>query len=123
MSSKEKPKKIGILGTDGKMYNFLLKFDKQGDLRKEQRFIEFANLCNKMLEQDKQASLRGLHLRTYSITPLSKCAGLIEWIQNTSTMKTLVTDHWKRNSIKGDMSEIKKMAQQQNKGETHTQIW
>ena len=49
MLSKEKPKKIGILGTDKRVYNFLLKCDKYGDLRKEQRFIEFANLCNKML--------------------------------------------------------------------------
>jgi phosphatidylinositol kinase/protein kinase (PI-3 family) len=28
MSSKERPKKIGIVGTDGKTYNFLLKCDK-----------------------------------------------------------------------------------------------
>lgn len=35
MLSKEKPKKIGILGTDKKVYNFLLKCDKYGDLRKE----------------------------------------------------------------------------------------
>lgn len=35
MSSKEKPKKIGIIGTDKKVYNFLLKCDKYGDLRKE----------------------------------------------------------------------------------------
>jgi phosphatidylinositol kinase/protein kinase (PI-3 family) len=48
-SSKERPKKIGILGSDGKVYNFLLKYDKVGDLRKEQRFIDFAILCNKML--------------------------------------------------------------------------
>ena len=42
MCSKEKPKKIGIIGTNKKVYNFLLKCDKYGDLRKEQRFIEFA---------------------------------------------------------------------------------
>ena len=35
MLSKEKPKKIGILGTDKNVYNFLLKCDKYGDLRKE----------------------------------------------------------------------------------------
>ena len=35
LHSKEKPKKIGILGSDGSNYNFLLKCDKSGDLRKE----------------------------------------------------------------------------------------
>lgn len=35
MHSKEKPKKIGIVGSDGQVYNFLLKWDKHGDLRKE----------------------------------------------------------------------------------------
>jgi len=35
MHSKEKPKKIGITGSDGETYNFLLKCDKSGDLRKE----------------------------------------------------------------------------------------
>ena len=50
--SKEKPKKIGVIGTDKQVYNFLLKYDKLGDLRKEQRFIDFAGLCNKMFETD-----------------------------------------------------------------------
>jgi serine/threonine-protein kinase ATR len=49
MHSKEKPKKIGIIGSNGANYNFLLKCDKYGDLRKEQRFIDFAVLCNKIL--------------------------------------------------------------------------
>ena len=35
MQSKERPKKIGILGSDNKVYYFLLKHDKTGDLRKE----------------------------------------------------------------------------------------
>jgi len=80
MLSKEKPKKIGILGTDKRVYNFLLKCDKYGDLRKEQRFIEFANLCNKMLQNDSEARSRNLKLRTYAILPLSRNTGLIEWI-------------------------------------------
>jgi phosphatidylinositol kinase/protein kinase (PI-3 family) len=92
MSSKEKPKKITILGTNQQKYNFLLKCDKQSDLRKEQRFIDFAMFCNKMLNQDSNARQRGLRLRTYSIVPLSRHTGLIEWIQNTQTMKSIVTD-------------------------------
>ena len=80
MHSKEKPKKIGIVGSDGQTYNFLLKCDKYGDLRKEQRFIDFSVLCNKMLEGDAEARKRNLRLRTYAIVPLSRNTGLIEWI-------------------------------------------
>ena len=80
MHSKEKPKKIEIIGSDGTCYNFLLKCDKYGDLRKEQRFIDFAVLCNKMLENDNDARKRNLRLRTYAIVPLSRNTGLIEWI-------------------------------------------
>jgi serine/threonine-protein kinase ATR len=80
MVSKEKPKKITIIGSDRNLYNFLLKCDKYGDLRKEQRFIDFAGLCNKMLENDSESRKRNLRLRTYAIVPLSRNTGLIEWI-------------------------------------------
>ena len=63
-----------------------------------------------MLEKDSQARQRGLKLRTYSIVPLSRNTGLIEWIQNTSTLKSIVSEQWKRTNIKGDMNDIKKKA-------------
>jgi serine/threonine-protein kinase ATR len=110
MHSKEKPKKIGIVGSDGSNFNFLLKCDKYGDLRKEQRFIDFAVLCNKMLENDAEARKRNLRLRTYAIVPLSRNTGLIEWIQNTNTLKNIVGDYWKKNNIKGEMGDVKKKA-------------
>jgi serine/threonine-protein kinase ATR len=120
MHSKEKPKKIEILGSDGAHYNFLLKCDKYGDLRKEQRFIDFAVLCNKMLENDAESRKRNLRLRTYAIVPLSRNTGLIEWIQNTNTLKNIVGDYWKKNNIKGEMQDIKKKATELKMGETHT---
>ena len=60
MHSKEEPKKIGVIGSNGAHYNFLLKCDKYGDLRKEQRFIDFAVLCNKILANDAEARNRNL---------------------------------------------------------------
>jgi phosphatidylinositol kinase/protein kinase (PI-3 family) len=123
MCSKEKPKKIGVIGTDKNVYNFLLKCDTYGDLRKEQRFIEFAGLCNKMLEMDSEASKRNLRLRTYAIVPLSRNTGLIEWINNTTTLKSVVGEYWKKQNIKGEMNDIKRKAQELNMGETHTKIW
>lgn len=110
MHSKEKPKKIGIVGSNGAHYNFLLKCDKYGDLRKEQRFIDFAVLCNKILANDGEARNHGLGLRTYAIVPLSRNTGMIEWIQNTQTLKSVVGEYWKKNNIKGEMTDIKRKA-------------
>jgi len=123
MASKEKPKRIQILGSDGNYYYFLLKYDKLGDLRKESRFIEFAALCNKMLENDEESRKRNLRLRTYSIVPLSRNSGLIEWIKNTSTLKSLVADSWKKSNIKGEMQDIKEKATNLRSGDTHKEIW
>ena len=104
MLSKEKPKKIGIIGSDGRVYHFLLKCDKMGDLRKEARFIEYANLVNKMLESDSQSRQRSLKLLTFAILPLSRNTGLIEWMNSTATLKHTVSEYWKKEGIKGDMA-------------------
>ena len=50
MNSKEQPKRIGFIGSDNKVYHFLLKFDKSGDLRKEARFMSYASLINTIFE-------------------------------------------------------------------------
>ena len=76
-----------------------------------------------MLENDSEARKRNLKLRTYAIVPLSRNTGLIEWIQHTATLKSVVGDYWKKNNIRGEMQEIKKKAQELNKGDTHTPIW
>lgn len=92
MQSKEKPKKIIIKGSDGLEYNFLLKYDKNNDLRKEARFIDFCTLVNKMLDADAQARNIGLKLRTYALVPLGRHSCMIEWIKGTSTLKSIVAN-------------------------------
>ena len=123
MVSKEKPKKIGVKGSDGRIYNFLLKCDKYGDLRKEQRFIDFAVLCNKMLEADSESRKRNLKLRTFAIVPLSRNSGLIEWIKGTSTLKAIVGDYWKKNNIKAEMGDIKNRYTNDQKAMPQYKIW
>ena len=56
-----------------------------------------------MLLNDAEARARNLKLRTYAIVPLSRNTGLIEWIQHTNTLKSVVGDYWKKNNIKGEM--------------------
>lgn len=58
MSSVAKPRKIVIIGSDGKTYRFLCK--PMDDLRKDNRFNECTSLIGKLLRKDADARKRGL---------------------------------------------------------------
>uniref|UniRef100_H3HC67 Serine/threonine-protein kinase ATR n=1 Tax=Phytophthora ramorum TaxID=164328 RepID=H3HC67_PHYRM len=79
MMTKEKPKRIEVLGTDGQMYPFLCKREKTGDLRKDARMMEFNSMINKLLQKDREGRKRKLRLRTYAVVCLNEESGLMEW--------------------------------------------
>lgn len=56
LNSLQKPRKISIRGTDGKIYNILCK--PKDDLRKDQRLMEFNNMINRFLKRDVESSKR-----------------------------------------------------------------
>lgn len=56
LNSLQKPRKIGIRGSDGKVYNILCK--PKDDLRKDQRLMEFNNMINRFLKRDVESSKR-----------------------------------------------------------------
>lgn len=112
LKSLQKPRKISILGSDGKNYSILCK--PKDDLRKDQRLMEFNNMINRFLKRNVEASKRrmckfssmcvllslfilsGANLRvtedikTYAVTPLNEECGLIEWVDNLRTLRELV---------------------------------
>ncbi|WAR55831.1 hypothetical protein PtB15_6B574 [Puccinia triticina] len=81
MSSMQKPRKIGIVGSDGKIYPFLCK--PKDDLRKDARLMEFNSMINKLLKKDSESRRRNLHIRTYAVVVLNEECGLLEWVSNT----------------------------------------
>jgi serine/threonine-protein kinase ATR len=58
MNSLQRPKKIGIIGSDGKTYPFLCK--PKDDLRKDCRVLEFYSLINKLLQRNPETRRRHL---------------------------------------------------------------
>lgn len=50
LNSLQKPRKISILGSNGKVYSLLCK--PKDDLRKDQRLMEFNNMINGFLKKD-----------------------------------------------------------------------
>lgn len=90
LMTKEKPKRIEMLASDGKYYPFLCKREKTGDLRKDARMMEFNNMINKFLQKDTDARKRKLRLRTYAVVCLNEESGLMEWVQQTRAMRQLI---------------------------------
>ncbi|KAJ6402761.1 hypothetical protein OIU84_014793 [Salix udensis] len=79
-STKTKPKKLAILGSDGQKYTYLLK--GREDLRLDARIMQLLQAINGFLRSSSATSRHFLDIRYYSVTPISGRAGLIQWVDN-----------------------------------------
>eukprot|EP01069_Polyplicarium_translucidae_P000477 Polyplicarium_translucidae@DN125_c0_g1_i1.p1 len=92
LRSKQKPKKMVLLGSNGLSYTWLAKNECKGDLRKDMRMMEVAGFMNEWLANDAEAQRRWLKIRLFSVIPLNEIAGFIEWVPNLRTFRSIVTD-------------------------------
>uniref|UniRef100_A0A8C5FRE6 DNA-dependent protein kinase catalytic subunit n=1 Tax=Gadus morhua TaxID=8049 RepID=A0A8C5FRE6_GADMO len=62
------------------------------DLRQDQRIEQLFGVMNTMLAGHAPCTLRSLQLRTYQVIPITSryLIGLIEWMENTCTLKELL---------------------------------
>ena len=123
LPSLQRPRKITIRGTDGKLYIFLCK--PKDDLRRDCRVMEFNALVNKLLKKDPESRRRQLKIRCYAVMPLNEECGLLEWVPNTNGYRNIVNDLYrsKNNLTRG--SEIKSIISPRgpNKGLTQQEIF
>ncbi|KAK7264351.1 hypothetical protein RJT34_31958 [Clitoria ternatea] len=80
LSTKTKPKKLGILGSDGQKYTYLLK--GREDLRLDARIMQLLQAINGFFHSSSSACSNSLSIRYYSVTPISGRAGLIQWVDD-----------------------------------------
>ncbi|XP_038580578.1 DNA-dependent protein kinase catalytic subunit [Micropterus salmoides] len=85
MSSIRRPKRLIIRGDDERDHPFLVKGGE--DLRQDQRIEQLFAVMNILLSHDAACTHRGLQLRTYQVIPITTRIGLIEWMENTCTLK------------------------------------
>lgn len=88
MPSLQKPKRITLVGSDGKEYMFMMK--PKDDLRKDFRLMEFNAIVNQYLHQDPEARERRLHIRTYAVLPLNEECGILEWVSNLQALRPII---------------------------------
>uniref|UniRef100_A0A8C0XLQ1 Serine/threonine-protein kinase ATR n=1 Tax=Castor canadensis TaxID=51338 RepID=A0A8C0XLQ1_CASCN len=97
LASLQKPKKISLKGSDGKLYIMMCK--PKDDLRKDCRLMEFNSLINKCLRKDAESRRRELHIRTYAVIPLNDECGIIEWVNNTAGLRPILTKIYKEKGV------------------------
>ncbi|XP_008459237.2 uncharacterized protein LOC103498422 isoform X1 [Cucumis melo] len=87
LSTKTKPKKLVILGSDGETYTYLLK--GREDLRLDARIMQMLQAVNSFLYSSHSTYGQSLSIRYYSVTPISGRAGLIQWVNNVMSVYTV----------------------------------
>ncbi|AFZ79868.1 phosphatidylinositol 3- and 4-kinase family member protein [Theileria equi strain WA] len=104
LRSKQKPKKISLISSTGRLVNFLIKNEIKGDLRKDMRMMEATTYIIRMI------NYTDVKLQSYSVVPLSEVSGIIEFVSNMCTLRALVNDEMRKvlpnveNDTRGDIN-------------------
>ncbi|ROW10526.1 hypothetical protein VMCG_01626 [Cytospora schulzeri] len=107
LGSLAKPRRLTARGTDGKLYNLLIK--PKDDLRTDQRLMEFNSMINRSLKRDAECSRRQLYIRTYAVTPLSEECGILEWVDGLKTLRDILLGIYKTRGIAPNYGQIAQM--------------
>ncbi|CAH8510940.1 unnamed protein product [Schistosoma margrebowiei] len=91
ITSKQRPRKLTITGSNGHQYVFLLKGHE--DTRQDERIMQFFGLVNTLLINNPETLRRNLTIQRMSVIPLSTYTGLIGWVPNSDTFHNLIRDY------------------------------
>ena len=91
MESKQRPRRLAMIGSNGVEYTFLLKGHE--DLRLDERVMQLFGLVNTLLSNNSETKKRDLFIRGYAIIPLSPTTGILEWVPNCDTIHALIKDY------------------------------
>ncbi|KAJ4809422.1 Serine/threonine-protein kinase [Rhynchospora pubera] len=91
ITSKQRPRKLTIHGSDGKDFAFLLKGHE--DLRQDERVMQLFGLVNTLLVNSRNTAEKDLSIQRYAVIPLSPNSGLIGWVPNCDTLHQLIREY------------------------------
>jgi FKBP12-rapamycin complex-associated protein len=97
ITSKQRPRKLSTVGSNGRKYMFLLKGHE--DLRQDERVMQFFSLVNSLLLDDPETFRRNLAIQRFAVIPLSTNSGLIGWVPNSDTLHGLIKDYREKKKI------------------------
>eukprot|EP00834_Sanchytrium_tribonematis_P000955 NODE_20_length_44879_cov_0.624654.p2 type:complete len:1242 gc:universal NODE_20_length_44879_cov_0.624654:10689-14414(+) len=120
LHSLVRPKKFVIYGDNGMAFNFLVKKDE--DLRKDSRYLEVGSFINRRFQKLKPSKQRNLYIRTYNVIVLNEINGLIEWINNTVTLRKIIHSTSKLQGLRVSASKIKARLESADKHREYLKI-
>jgi FKBP12-rapamycin complex-associated protein len=91
IQSKQRPRRLIIVGSDGTDYTYLLKGHE--DMRQDERVMQLFGLCNTLLANDNECRKRHLNIQRYSVIPLSTQSGLLGWVPHSDTLHVLIREY------------------------------
>ena len=97
ISSKQRPRRVKMRGSDGKTYQYLLKGHE--DLRQDERVMQLFGLVNTLLSIDSESYKRRLGIRQFPVIPLSPNTGMLGWVENTDTLHVLIKEYREQHKI------------------------
>ena len=77
-----------LFGDDEKSYSFLIKGCE--DLRLDQRIMEVFRAFNEIMLNESNCMKKNLKLNRFSVFPITLKLGMLEWIDNTQPMKSVI---------------------------------
>ncbi|CEP23236.1 hypothetical protein BN1211_3769 [Cyberlindnera jadinii] len=107
LSSMQQPKHLFLRGSDGLIYGILCK--PNDDLRKDAKLMEFTSRVDHLLKKNYDSEQRKLHIKTYAVIPLNENYGIIEWVENSRTMRDILKVHYANINVALDVPHIRKV--------------
>ncbi|XBW38078.1 hypothetical protein QEN19_003665 [Hanseniaspora menglaensis] len=98
-NSLKKPKKITMLGSNGKQYAILC---KKEDVRQDDQYMQFAQTMKYVLNNNADSSKRNMDITTYYIMPLDESFGIIELVPNVVTIRSILSTLYDNRNLYND---------------------
>lgn len=91
ISSKQRPRRLTVKGSDGKDYQYALKGHE--DIRQDNLVMQLFGLVNTLLTDDPECFKRHLNIQQYPAIPLSPKSGLLGWVPHADTFHVLIREY------------------------------
>ncbi|KAK9341996.1 FAT domain-containing protein [Lipomyces starkeyi] len=91
ISSKQRPRRLTIKGSDGQDYQYLLRGHE--DIRQDSLVMQLFGLVNTLLSADSECFKRHLNIQQYPAIPPSMKSGLLGWVKDSDTFHVLIREY------------------------------
>lgn len=96
--SKQLPIELKMYGSDGKTYNFIIKYGE--DLRQDQRIQQALKLMSDKLLLDKNCAQNRLKIDTYEVIPINSTCGILQIVNDAQTIHDFMQEISKNFMVK-----------------------